>query len=433
LKRSHLVPILSAALALTLAVLASQTRLARLSNMEVPAEPFAHVYVQSKIGSDEKCLVTDRQGATLRRSEPNLAGSRWRCSWTEGAVGERTLVTLTGKEPSYVFVPASRVLDPAFPWIYEAVRQGRVDAAGKLLLPRLRWVHLFHDRRYQGFHLQLRLPDKRFADNRHLGRVELMSAQGDHLYCWNRKLRPTCTLWSENFIAEAVFPEPRVDAGLALLDGLLPPELSRAYYLSAFPLTPVGGLYPDTEEESPPSPPDDVGHLHPLPLPFALEGALGEPMEPYIDSRYRRWARLAPDGTEGPDAEGGPEGEDGSTTVDDSHGVSPRVLRQLLAEAATAQEIAAQEIAAQTATGGNEPGASAEAVDGRRGVELPSVDEIVGFLHEGLLAHRRLVELPPGELEHRIETSPSLALLAALEAETAPEPEAETGSESGGG
>lgn len=401
MKRSHLVPVLSAALALTLAVLASQSRLARLSNMEVPAEPFAHVYVQSKVGSDDKCLVTDRQGATLRRSEPSLAGSRWRCSWTGGAVGERTLIALTGKEPSYVFVPASRVLDPAFPWIYELVRQSRVDAGGKVLLPRLRWVHLFHDRRYQGFHLQLRLPDKSFADNRHLGRVELMSAHDDRLYCWNRKLRPTCTLWSENFIAEAVFPEPMVNEGLELLDGLLPPELSRSYYLSAFPLTPAGGLYPDTEEESPPMPPGKEGHLHPLPLPFALEGALGEPGDFYADIRYRRWSRPAVDGP------GTDPAADLATDLAADPVTGPlAVLRALLAGPAE-----------------HAPGTGSEVVvgeDERRAVELPSTDELVRSLHEGLLAHRSVVELPAGELEHRIETSASLALLAALEAETAP-------------
>ncbi|MCG8456803.1 MAG: hypothetical protein MI919_11030, partial [Holophagales bacterium] len=332
-----------ALLALVVAIFASGTRTGRLAGLAVPEEPFRHVYVLGRVGSDQKCLVTDRAGATVRRSEPDLAGSRWRCHWGAGEVASRTLVAVTGKEPSYVFVPAGQVFDPVFPWVYEAVRD-RLRAPRELRdLPRLRWVHLYHDRLYQGFHLQLRLPDRRFAERRGLGRTELISVLGDRAWCWNRKLRGACRLWNEAFVAEAIFPEPLVTPATRLLDSLLPPEASRAYFLTetsrgAPPREPPAGAPFAAWAE--PVPPRDgeampvdlmpgawraerqpvvplVGNLHPLPLPFALEEVLAtvpaeEPRDRgglYVDARFRAWGRLG----------GSPWSEDPRWVIELSH------------------------------------------------------------------------------------------------------------------
>lgn len=306
MKQSSLGIVLLAVLALALAVVANQTRLGRMSNIDVPEAPFEHVYVLTQVGSDEKCLVTDRQGATLRRSEPKLAGSRWRCRWTTAtpdpqATGDRrellppSFLALTGKEPSYLFVPAERVDDPVFPWAYEAVRRGFADYDNKLLLPRLRWVHLFFDRQYRGLFLELRLPDRRFAENRGLDQVELLSARDHRLHCWNRKLRPTCTLLSESFIAEAIFPRPTVTDAVAWLESLLPAERSRAFYLAAVPPSTMGrNGQPGAGRSSDTGLPSEDGHLLPLPLPFALEEILGAERQFYVDDRVRSWSEPGP-------------------------------------------------------------------------------------------------------------------------------------------
>ncbi|MEM9595876.1 MAG: hypothetical protein AAGD06_16510, partial [Acidobacteriota bacterium] len=200
-------PPLLIATALLLAYAASQTATGRRANVQVP-DGFQHVYVQARIGSETKCLISDRAGVTLRRSEPELGRTRWKCRWTGGAPGRGALTALTGKNPAYLFVPFADVIDPVQPWLYGAVRDARGEVDGAVSLPRVRWVELFWDRQYQGLYLQLRLPGKRFAEAGELGRVELLALGGDDgLYCWNRKLKPSCTLYGF-LLSEGIFPAP---------------------------------------------------------------------------------------------------------------------------------------------------------------------------------------------------------------------------------
>ena len=245
--------------------LAMYSPLARQASKQVPDEPFRHVYVQSKIGSATKCLVTDRAGATARRSEPELSRARWKCRWIDGPDGP-VLAALTGKKPSYLFIPEAAVVDPVLPLVYEAVRK-----AEQLPLPRVRWVQLFHDRRYRGLYLQLRLADKVWSTELELGRAELLETHGASAKCWNRKLEPACLLWNGAFIAESIFPQPAWSPGLALLHGLL---ADSGFEPRAFVLTEL---------------PRDEHHLWPLPLPVDLSRQLAPSR--YDDTRYAEWSR----------------------------------------------------------------------------------------------------------------------------------------------
>ena len=261
--------VLLALVGLAAAWAASRSPLNQKATVQVPEEPFRHVYVQSKVGSADKCLVTDRAGSTVRRSEPELGRMRWKCRWSDGPDGP-WLSALTGKEPSYLFVPEVAVADPAQPFVYEAVR-----ALEDLPLPRVRWVHLFFDRSYRGLFLQIRLPDKRLMSKLELGRGELFSVDGTTASCWSRKLKPTCLLWNSAFIAEAIFPDPAWSPGLALLNDLMSEtELkTRAFVLTELP--------------------KGEHHLWPWPLPVDLSRQLqgtGPEASPYRDQRYLRWS-----------------------------------------------------------------------------------------------------------------------------------------------
>lgn len=265
---------------LLLAWLGSRSSLSRGSVEHIPAEPFNHVYVQAQIGEPSKCLVTDRAGATLRRSEPETAGARWKCTWLQGPDGP-VLIALTGKEPSYLFVPQAAVADPILPLVYEKVRRQE-----ELPLPRLRWVHLFYDRTYRGFYLQVRLPDKKWTAQKELGRAEILETVDQRAWCWNRKLRSVCAMWNEAFIAEAIFPQPATSPGLDLLGALLDAGRSERRQGRSFILgeTPI-----------------DAHYLWPWPLPFdmhrQLAGADGARRDPdgvgsglsYSDARYGSW------------------------------------------------------------------------------------------------------------------------------------------------
>lgn len=261
---------LLAVIGLAAAWAASRSPLAEKSTTQVPDEPFRHVYVQSRVGSADKCLVTDRAGATTRRSEPDLSKARWKCHWSAGPEGP-VLSALTGKEPSFLFIPESAVVDPAQPFVYEAVR-----GSENLPLPRVRWVHLFFDRAYRGFYLQIRLPDKELMTKHELGRGEFLETHGDSAACWNRKLEASCVLWNSAFIAEAIFPDPAWTPGLTLLHELLAAASleSRAFVL--------------TEQ------PSDARHLWPWPLPVDLARQLrgsDSGAGRYRDQRYVHWSR----------------------------------------------------------------------------------------------------------------------------------------------
>ena len=279
---SLLQAVVVSALILALAWVASRGSLARSSAERIPDRPFAHVYVQTKIGEPAKCLVTDRAGATLRRSEPETVGARWKCRWLDGPDGP-VLSALTGKEPSFLFVPHGAVFDPIHPLVYERVR-----SRDELPLPKLRWVHLFHDRIYRGFFLQIRLPDKKWTVKQEMGRAEILETLGDRAWCWNRKLRSACAMWNSSFIAEAIFPQPAAGDGLDLLRHLLV----------------AGG-----EVDDPPAQrfilgqnPVQDASLWPWPVPVELRrqlaGADAVARSPddvgsglaYTDARYRGWA-----------------------------------------------------------------------------------------------------------------------------------------------
>lgn len=251
---------LVAAFGLALALFASRTQVARLSNLELPPD-FAHVYVQFKIGDPTRCLVTDRDGSTADRAEGGLQPASWYC--TRAGEGDEGLLTLDGQRTSSLFVPYEKVADPVFPLVYGAVAQ----VAGEPPLPPLRWVHLFVDRTYRGLYLQSVLPTREFGGAKELGELEMMVVDGNLLHCFDRKLRTLCPIYT-SLVIESIFPQPKYPAGAARLAALLPAELPRSFLLS------------DKGAES----------LRPWPLPFALpELVRTEGGTPYYDLRLQNW------------------------------------------------------------------------------------------------------------------------------------------------
>ena len=269
--RKVLWTLVAAAAALAVAWLASASKLARETNLDLAEGDFRHVYVQSRSGEPHKCSVSGRGGATTRRAEPTLVGARWKCRWLQGEGGQEILAATTGKEPSYLFIAADAVHDPAFPYLYQAVRSRDQE-----LLPRVRWVQLFWNRRYRGLALQVRLPDKKYADRHDLGRVEIMATDGDRMWCVTRKLDPACILWNESFIAESLWPQPASSRDLDFLRSLAarrqapysPGSVRSSYFLAE----------------------NANRHLRPFPLPVDLSAVLGEVRgRHYVDRRYADW------------------------------------------------------------------------------------------------------------------------------------------------
>lgn len=253
--------VLVATLGLAIAVWASQRGIGRISNLALPGG-FTEVYVQYKVGDPSRCLVTDRAGATVRRSEPDLQAARWNCRLSSG--GE-ALQVLDGQRASFLFVPYEEVVDPVYPFLYEALRQ--LD--GEKPLPRLRWVHLFVDRTYRGFFLQATLPTRDFAEEKQLGELEMLTIRGSELFCYDRKLRGLCPLYGA-LIAESIFPSPDWSPASHRLAALLPADLPRSFLLS-----------------------DQPGdNLRSWPLPFDLPRftvVAGEDQHSYYDQRLETW------------------------------------------------------------------------------------------------------------------------------------------------
>jgi hypothetical protein len=248
-----------------LAVYASRnTHLGRTTNLALPGD-FPEVYVQFKVDDENRCLVTDRGGSTADRAAPELQAARWNCRKT-GPNGEG-LLTLDGSRASYLFVPFEKVADPAFPFLYEAVKA----AAGEPPLPRLRWVHFFVDRGYRGFFLQVTLPSRDFFEEKQLGELELMVAEGKNaLACYDRKLRSLCPIYTL-LVVDSIFPHPNYPPLAARLAALLPPEVPRAFLLS------------DKGAET----------LRPWPLPFAFQEMVKPEGKLYHDHRLDSWRPAA--------------------------------------------------------------------------------------------------------------------------------------------
>lgn len=260
-----------AALGFAIAAYASRnTHVGRLTNLALPGG-FDQVYVQFKIGDPTRCLVTDRGGATADRAAPELSPARWYCLQEnekgEGGKKGGSLLALDGKRASFLFVPYEQVADPVYPLLYEAVR----PTAGPHALPRLRWVHLYVDRTYRGFYLQTTLPTRDFFEDKQLGELELLVIDGDHNFCFDRKLRGLCPTFT-GLVALSQFPQPAYTPETAALAALLPEDLPRAFLLS--------------DQEGPEA-------LRAWPLPFGFPRLVLAEAKPYFDHRYESW-RPAP-------------------------------------------------------------------------------------------------------------------------------------------
>jgi hypothetical protein len=244
------------------ALLASRTRLAQFAELRVPEGSFTETYVQMDAGAT-RCVVTDRTGTTQKRSERGVPKPKWDCRLAGGEEEPVGLVAVDGKRPSYLFVPFTRVSDLVYPLAFEALR-----GADDLPIPAIAWTSFYLNRQYQGLHLKIELPGRLFATKNDLGEVELLALSEGALLCLDRKLRPTCPVYTD-LIASGVFPQPRRSEALDFLDALLTRagQRSRAYMLS----NQRGAI------------------LEPFPVPVAL-GELLAPSSPrYSDARYRSW------------------------------------------------------------------------------------------------------------------------------------------------
>lgn len=260
-------------------LLASQRQMARFANLAVPEGPFGAVYVQMDVGSTTKCLVSDRGGTTVKRSEARLARASWRCR-VEGDSAAPTVVADSKEQPSFVFVPMTAVEDLGYPWIFEAVRR-----ADGLPVPGMRWVNFHYNRQFQGLYLEIATPGRQFMmengraalaqqglteAGHEVPRPELLAVDGDRLVCFDRKMRPSCPTYNLA-VADAVFPVPSSTPARTFLRRFLDP--------SVFTFI----IYETNEAYG-----TDYGVLEPFPLPVAL-GRLLDGGEGWVDQRYRRW------------------------------------------------------------------------------------------------------------------------------------------------
>ena len=291
LKKSLPTLLLAVAL-LSLAWLASQSPRARFSNLGVPADSFPEVYLQSKTGGSDKCLVGGRNRTTAKRSESKAGKASWRCRIEGGA--PYTFVAESKLEPSYLFVPVTAVHDLAYPLVYGALRQHL-----PLPMPTMRWVHFFHDRQFQGLYLEIQLPTRAFAEAQQLGRLELLAVDGDHLLCFDRKLRPVCPIYNLA-VADGVFPLPAdnaVSRQLFALAGDGDSEDGDSEDGDAEDGDSEDGDSEDGDSEDGDAEggerlfvisDGDYRVLYPMPLPVALHRLLPR-QDVYQDQRYRRW------------------------------------------------------------------------------------------------------------------------------------------------
>ncbi len=251
--------LLLAVVLLAVAWLAAQSPRARFSNLEVPADGFAEVYLQTDIGAPHKCLVGGRGRTTAKRSESQEGKASWRCR----QVGEvpTTYLAESKLEPSFLFVPVTQVRDLAYPLVHDVLRH-RLP----LPMPAMRWVHFYRDRQFQGLYLEIELPTRAFAAEQQLGRLEVLATADSNLLCLDRKLRPRCPIYN-----------------LALADGILPMPIGNDASRQLFALTASSDgerqfVLSDTEYR----------RLYPMPLPVSLHRLL--PRDGlYQDQRYRRW------------------------------------------------------------------------------------------------------------------------------------------------
>ena len=259
---------------------ASESQMARFTNLRVPQNSLPDVYLQMDVGSRNKCLVSGRAGTTAKRSDSRLAKASWRCRTEQREGAPPVYVADSKQRPSYLFVPFTDVHDLVYPLVYEEIRAGE-----SLDLPALRWVHLYFNRQFAGLYLEVSLPGRFFASQRlearNAGlpeppshdetttevpepeRLELLGVVDDALVCFDRKMRPVCPIYNLA-VADGVFPRPRMNDGIALLYQLSPPP---AYHF----------ILSDESYET----------LEPFPIPTNLATLL--PRDVYRDQRYRRW------------------------------------------------------------------------------------------------------------------------------------------------
>jgi hypothetical protein len=144
-------------LAVVAIVLAPDTSLRRMSNLEFGASGLYQTYLMKSRTQPDRCRVQNRRASTMRRADPRERGQDWDCDRIPGAGGNMDGWLVRSNrygEGTILFVPIYAVDDWTYPYFYGFVRGHRAA----LELPAVRWTQLFVDRLYSGLYLQVALP-----------------------------------------------------------------------------------------------------------------------------------------------------------------------------------------------------------------------------------------------------------------------------------
>jgi hypothetical protein len=151
------------AAALTI-VLAPDTRMERLAQLDFAASQLPQTYLMFSRGRPDRCRVQDRRESTTRRGDSAEQSSTWSCERLpypgSPSAGWFVQSTKHGRG-TLLFVPVYAVDDWTYPYFYAFTRAHEPE----LDLPRVRWTQVFVDRLYHGLYLEVALPfDLRAAD-----------------------------------------------------------------------------------------------------------------------------------------------------------------------------------------------------------------------------------------------------------------------------
>jgi hypothetical protein len=138
------------------------SRTSRLATLDLANEALPDTYIvrdRSRPDRTDRCWVTGRRGATVRRDEKGPGtGVKWDCHrlLAERALGQHTWLirAKSAGTGAQFLVPVSDVPDWTFPFLYAVVRERVPD----LELPWVGWTQLFVERIYQGLYLRVALP-----------------------------------------------------------------------------------------------------------------------------------------------------------------------------------------------------------------------------------------------------------------------------------
>lgn len=168
---------------------------AKFSNANLTKPGFSQQYIMINKTRPDRCFLTKRRDATIRRSRKNFKGNVWDIKrvGNPSSLNQLKIFLLGSKtKGTLFFIPVEAVNDLIYPFLYGYIKKELQFVE----LPDVEWVQLYVDRYYTGLYLRMVLPFDPIKKEGRIGpRRELIAIRGNTFSIVNTRFNPDTRLF----------------------------------------------------------------------------------------------------------------------------------------------------------------------------------------------------------------------------------------------